>query len=156
MNTHKLDKRNLEPNIWGPHYWFVLHTISYTYPIYPNDEIKQKYYSFIQLLPLLLPDGKSSRIVSNYINNFSVVPYLDSKESFITYINRLHNHINVYLGKQVFLTNTDSNIEYFKQYNKELMEYEKKKNQRKYFKKLLLITIIIVILTITLLLYKYS
>ena len=30
-----------DPNVWGPHYWFVLLTIAMTYPIEPNDVIKK-------------------------------------------------------------------------------------------------------------------
>ena len=36
------------PEIWFPHYWFVLQTISMTYPIKPNEECKKKYYDLIQ------------------------------------------------------------------------------------------------------------
>ena len=32
----------LNPKVWGPHYWFVLHTIANTYPLSPNDVTKKK------------------------------------------------------------------------------------------------------------------
>ena len=32
---------NLNPDIWGPHYWFVLYTIAISYPINPNDVTKK-------------------------------------------------------------------------------------------------------------------
>ena len=51
---------SLEPNTWGPHFWFMLHTISLNYPNNPNAVIKKKYYDFIQNLPAFLPDKKSS------------------------------------------------------------------------------------------------
>ena len=34
----------LDPSVWGPHYWFFLHTISMTYPYHPNAVTKKKYY----------------------------------------------------------------------------------------------------------------
>ena len=37
----------LDPTIWGPHFWFFLHTIAMTYPIRPNDITRKKYYEFI-------------------------------------------------------------------------------------------------------------
>ena len=43
----------LDPNIWGPHYWFFLHTLALTYPETPNDVIKKKYYDFYQNLPII-------------------------------------------------------------------------------------------------------
>ena len=46
---------DLEPKIWGPHFWFVLHTMTLTYPNNPNGVIKKKQYDFIQNLPSFLP-----------------------------------------------------------------------------------------------------
>ena len=40
----------LDPKIWGPHYWFFLHTIAVTYPHNPNSVTKKKYYDLIQNL----------------------------------------------------------------------------------------------------------
>ncbi len=30
-----------DPNIWGPHYWFFLHTIAESYPENPNQVTKK-------------------------------------------------------------------------------------------------------------------
>ena len=32
---------SLNPKVWGPHYWFVLHTIALTYPLKPNETVKK-------------------------------------------------------------------------------------------------------------------
>ena len=45
----------LDPKIWGPHYWFFLHTIAVTYPHNPNSVTKKKYYDLIQNLHIFLP-----------------------------------------------------------------------------------------------------
>ena len=37
----------LDPKIWGPHYWFFLHTLALTYPETPNEVIKKKYIKYI-------------------------------------------------------------------------------------------------------------
>ena len=50
----------LDPDIWGPHFWFVLHTMAMTYPHHPNDVTKKKNITissriclfFYQLKPL--------------------------------------------------------------------------------------------------------
>jgi len=39
---------NFEPDVWGPHYWFFLHTIAHSYPESPNAVTKRKYYDLIQ------------------------------------------------------------------------------------------------------------
>ena len=33
---------DLDPKIWGPHYWFFLHTIAMSYPLRPNAVTKKK------------------------------------------------------------------------------------------------------------------
>ena len=45
----------LDPTVWGPHYWFFLHTIAMAYPIRPNDVTKKKHYELIQNMPLFIP-----------------------------------------------------------------------------------------------------
>ena len=54
----------LDPKIWGPHYWFVLHTIALSF-CKPNETIRKKFYDFYQNLPLFLP-------IEEIGNNFSV------------------------------------------------------------------------------------
>ena len=40
----------LDPTIWGPKYWFFLHTVAMTYPHRPNDVSKRKYYELFRFL----------------------------------------------------------------------------------------------------------
>ena len=89
----------LDPNIWGPHYWFFLHTISMTYPIRPNALTKKKYYEFIQNLPLFIPVEKISTEFSKLIDEYPITPYLDNRESLIRWMHFIHNKINQKLEK---------------------------------------------------------
>ena len=85
----------LDPKIWGPHYWFVLHTIALTYPDIPNDTTKKKYYDFIQNLPLFVPDIEIAKTLVTLIDNYPVTPYLDSKESFMKWVHFIFNKIHI-------------------------------------------------------------
>jgi hypothetical protein len=89
----------LDPEIWGPHYWFFLHTISMTYPKYPNAVTKKKYYEFIQNLPLFIPVEKISTEFYKLIEEYPITPYLDNKESLIRWMHFIHNKINKRLEK---------------------------------------------------------
>lgn len=101
--------------IWGPYYWFVLHSIAMTYPLYPNATTKRKYYDFIQNLPLFLPDERIGNRFSELLNKYPVTPYLDKRDSFIRWMVFIHNKINVMLGKpQVSLE--DALKEYHEKY----------------------------------------
>jgi hypothetical protein len=90
-----------DPKIWGPHYWFTLHTIAITYPTHPNDVVKKKYYDFIQNLPLFIPNPKIGDQFTEYLDKFPVTPYLDSRMSFMKWVHFLHNKINMKLGYEI-------------------------------------------------------
>lgn len=91
----------LDPKIWGPHYWFTLHTIAITYPTHPNDIVKKKYYDFIQNLPLFIPNPEIGNELTEYLDKFPVTPYLDSRMSFMKWVHFLHNKINMKLGYEI-------------------------------------------------------
>lgn len=116
--------------VWGPHYWFVLHTIAHTYPKHPNQVIKKKYYEFILNLPLLLPDITISNRFSHLLEKFPVTPYLDSRESFMKWMHFIHNRVNIINGKPT-MKYEDSLDAYFKHYDLDKSSKERKINDRK-------------------------
>lgn len=85
--------------VWGPHYWFVLHSIARTYPEHPNEVVRRKYYDFIQNLPLFLPDEEIGTKFSHLLDTFPVSPYLRSRDSFMRWMYFIHNKINRSLEK---------------------------------------------------------
>jgi len=89
----------LDPKVWGPHYWFFLHTLAMTYPHHPNTVTKKKYYEFIQNLPLFLPVEQISGEFSKLIDKYPITPYLDNRDSFVRWTHFIHNKYNVLLGK---------------------------------------------------------
>jgi len=89
-----------DPHVWGPHYWFFLHTVAHTYPLVPNAVTKRKYYDLIQNMPLFLPDPEMGNRFSTLLDLYPVSPYLDSRDSFIRWVNFIHNKVNVALGEE--------------------------------------------------------
>jgi hypothetical protein len=89
----------LDPKVWGPHYWFFLHTLAMTYPHHPNTVTKKKYYEFIQNLPLFLPVEEISSDFSKLIEKYPITPYLDNRDSFVRWMHFIHNKINERLEK---------------------------------------------------------
>ena len=85
--------------VWGPHYWFVLHTIALRYPKNPNDVTKKKYYDFISNLPLFIPDTKMGDEFAELLDKYPVTPYLDNNNTFSKWIHFIHNRINEKLKK---------------------------------------------------------
>jgi hypothetical protein len=94
-----LKPETFDPNVWGPHFWFFLHTIVHTYPETPNAVSKRKYYDFIQNLPLFIPNPEIGNMFITYLDKYPVSPYLDNRDSFIRWVHFIHNKMNLYLGK---------------------------------------------------------
>lgn len=90
----------LDPEVWGSHYWFFLHTVAHSYPLTPNAITKRKYYDLIQNLPLFIPQADIGNKFSELLNKYPVTPYLDSRESFVRWMHFIHNKINLILGKE--------------------------------------------------------
>ena len=139
-----------EPKIWGPHYWFVLHTIALNYPLHPNETSKKKYYDFIQNLPIFLPISNMGNLFSKLLDIYPVIPYLDSRESLVKWMHFIHNKINLSLGipeKSI----RDSLEEYYKLY--EPKEITIKNNIMKK-EKYIYIGLIIMLVVLSIILYQ--
>lgn len=117
----------LDPKIWGPHYWFFIHTVAMTYPIRPNAITKKKYYEFIQNLPLFIPVENMSGEFSKLIDKYPVTPYLDNRESLIRWTHFIHNKINQKLERPQISLN-EFYVKYYEEYkaqNVKMDEYYK-------------------------------
>ena len=111
----------LSSDILCTHYWFVLQSIELTYPEYPNDSIKRKHYDLIQNLPLFLPNKRMGKQFKKKLNEFPVLPYLNSRESFMKWVHFMHNKINRMLGKP--------EINFYKSLEKYYLNYETKRDK---------------------------
>lgn len=90
----------MNPDVWGPPFWFTLHTISMTYPLHPNNVTKKKYYELVTNLPLFLPHHKIGNHFAALLDEYPIQPYLSSRLSFMKWVHFMHNKINSYLGKK--------------------------------------------------------
>lgn len=140
----------LDPTVWGPHYWFVLHTIALCYPLTPNEVTKKKYYDFIQNLPLMIPIHRMGNKFSDMLDKYPVTPYLDSRESFIKWIHFIHNKYNLLLGKEE-LSMTEAMDKYYHHYKpKNLLVRENMKRREK------ILYILIIAALIGFIIYNYK
>lgn len=125
----------LDPKVWGPHYWFFLHTLAMTYPHHPNSVTKKKYYEFIQNLPLFLPVEEISGEFSKLIDKYPITPYLDNRDSFVRWMYFIHNKINEKLEKPQISLN-EFFINYYDKYksqDEKTEQYYKIKEKIIYF-----------------------
>ena len=113
----------LDPKVWGPHYWFFLHTLAMTYPHHPNTVTKKKYYELVQNLPLFLPVEEISGEFSKLIDKYPVVPYLDNRDSFVRWMHFIHNKINEKLEKPTITLN-EFFLKYYDEYKSQDEKFE--------------------------------
>jgi hypothetical protein len=128
-----------DPNIWGPHYWFFIHTLAINYPHHPNSVTKKKYYEFIQNLPLFIPNDAIGNNFSKLLDEYPVTAYLDDRESFVRWTHFIHNKINEKLEKPKITLNEF----YFNYYEQFKPKDVKMKNFYKWKEKLIYTLVII-------------
>ncbi len=115
---------NLDPEVWGPRFWFVMFTMAISYPDNVTKVTKKKYYDFIQNLPLFLPCQDCGNHFAKLLDKYPVTPYLDSKDSFIRWVHFIHNRVNEELDPPKPLITLKQALErYYK-------HYENKKEKR--------------------------
>lgn len=132
----------LDPKVWGPHYWFFLHTLAMTYPHHPNAVTKKKFYEFIQNLPIFIPVEEVSKEFSRLIDKYPITPYLDNRDSLVRWTHFIHNKINQKLEKPE-VTLQDFFVKYYNEYkskNIKLAQYYRILSKIGYF--LIIIAII--------------
>jgi len=130
---------SLDPKIWGPHYWFFLHTLALSYPHHPNSITKKNYYELIQNLPQFMPVEEIGKDFEKLLTEYPVTAYLDSREALIKWMHFIHNKINEKLEKPKITLNEF--------YNKYYEEYKPKnvklKNYYKWREKVLYILVLL-------------
>jgi len=135
----------LDPQIWGPHYWFFLHTIALSYPTKANDITKKIYYTFIHNLPLFLPIDEIGNSFSKLLDKYPVKPYLDSRKSFIKWMHFIHNKINVSLNKPE-ISLDEAMKKYYDNYRP---KQNKNKDEKKRREKLLFLGVLFLLIIIS-------
>ena len=125
---------DMDATVWGPHYWFFLHTVTMTYPLRPNDGAKKKYYELIQNIPLFIPNVSMAKSFQETLDAYPVSPYLDTRDSLTRWMHFIHNKMNKRLGKrEISITKFYEDYhENYKTRNVKIVEYAKTKRQLLY------------------------
>ena len=89
----------MDPKIWGPYFWFTLHTITLSYPDNPNYENKRQYNDFFIGIQNVIPCPKCREHYKTHLSNYPISTALDSKEHLVTWLFNMHNIVNESLGK---------------------------------------------------------
>ena len=89
----------MDPKIWGPHYWFFLHTVALHYPIHPTSIQKKMYHRLIHHFSEFIPNHSIKTVYESLLQKYPVTPYLDTRKDFVQWVHHLHNKVNQRLDK---------------------------------------------------------
>ena len=92
----------MDSKIWGPPFWFILHSISMNYPVKPSFNQKRHHYDFFFNLKYVLPCEKCRKHYSVLFQKVPITPFLDSREAIINWVIYIHNEVSKSLGKEQY------------------------------------------------------
>ena len=92
----------MDNKIWGPYFWFTLHTITLAFPDNPNYITKRHYNEFFLSLQNVLPCNVCREHYRKHLQEYPISAHLDNKESIVKWCYNLHNRVNQSLGKPDF------------------------------------------------------
>ncbi|CCV02210.1 Ervl/Alr family protein [Invertebrate iridescent virus 30] len=90
---------NLEPSIWGPHFWNTFHFISSTYDNKPNQSIKLTMKNFIQSIPVFLPCKECQDHAFDFLSSSNLDKIVENRKELFTFFFNFHNSVNLRLKK---------------------------------------------------------
>jgi hypothetical protein len=128
MENHISSKSNINPKIWGPHFWKTFHLIAFGYPLNPNEKDKYVYKKFYKYFSNILPCDKCSLEARklNEVINWDLI--LKNRENLIRWTYDYHDTVNQRLGKtspnfEKFLKNFIKDVNNFVCYCDRTIEY---------------------------------
>ena len=84
----------MDPAVWGPHYWFFLHSVALHYPKLPTATTKKIHYRLIHNFHEFIPHREIAATFVKLLVKYPVAPYLDSRTHLVRWVHFIHNKIN--------------------------------------------------------------
>lgn len=91
----------MNQNIWGPHLWFSLHTITFNYPLKPTIDDKDNYRNFFNSMKNVIPCSVCKKNYIRHLNEIPIDQHLHNRKSLVYWVIDLHNMVNGETGKKI-------------------------------------------------------
>ena len=92
----------MDPEIWGPHAWQFLHSITLSYPDNPTLEDKNNHAQFFNSIQNILPCQSCRDHYTQNLQDLPIEQHLDNKESLFRWLVDIHNRVNVMNNKREY------------------------------------------------------
>lgn len=104
----------MDPNVWGPPLWFIMHSVAMNYPEANPSYVEQRnHYDFYHSLRNVLPCGVCREHYASLIKQYPLNPYLESRDQLVSWVVLIHNKVNLRYGKPEMVV-SDANAKYVK------------------------------------------
>jgi len=90
----------MEPQVWGKHGWFFLHSITMGYPERPTNTDRDKYRSFFYNIGSVLPCNKCQVNYRKHMEQIPIEPALINRSKLVEWLINIHNLTNRETGKK--------------------------------------------------------
>lgn len=129
---------NINPAVWGDHWWFVNYTIAFSYPNNPTNKDKNETKELLLLLNRRAPCSMCTKNFEEHLKKYPLTEdRLESKNKLVSWVIDINNDVNRVIGKSP-VTYKEIEKKYMKIY------YSNKKTD--FYKKVCLTIVIILIL----------
>jgi len=93
---------NINPQLWGPTFWKMLHFVILAYPHNPTYEDKANIQNFFYNFQHVIPCEKCRNNFKNHLVNHPLDEHaLSSKTQLMLWLINVHNDVNIMLHKKV-------------------------------------------------------
>lgn len=89
----------IDPNIWGPKMWTMIHLICLQAPETMDANVGNTYYMFFSMMPYVLPCDKCREHWLDHVRSFPLEQALGSRDKLFRWSVQVHNLVNKSLGK---------------------------------------------------------
>jgi hypothetical protein len=90
----------MEPQVWGKHGWFFLHSVTMGYPQHPTNTDRDKYRSFFYNIGSILPCNKCQINYRKHMEQIPIEPALINRDKLVEWLINIHNLTNRDTGKK--------------------------------------------------------
>lgn len=91
---------NPNPGVFGPHFWFVLHSVSFFYPESPTDTDMRRHKDFYESFVYMIPCYECKQHYKVLLTRYPIDGHLNSRDELSRWVVFLHNQINKKTGKK--------------------------------------------------------
>lgn len=92
----------MDPKIWGPFLWYILHIMSFNYPVNPSYADKRIYHDFYVNLKELIPCANCRKHYQQHLHTNPITPALDTRADLVKWVIDLHNLVNISIARPVY------------------------------------------------------